>query len=227
MDAGTRIAKLIDHTLLSPTATRSDVRRLCSEAVAHGFATVCVNGVWVPEAARLLSGENVRVCGVVGFPLGASASRAMLAETAAALDDGASEMDMVLGLGLMLGGEDALAADDVNAVAALVHERGAILKVILETGLLDDADTIRAARIAVAAGADYVKTSTGFLGGGATVADVRLLRETVGPVVGVKASGGIRSLEQARELVRAGASRLGTSRGVDIVAGETAEASDY
>ena len=208
---------MIDHTLLAPGATRDEVRRLCAEAVTHGFGAVCVNGVWVAEAARALEGSEVRVCAVVGFPLGASAAGAKRFEAERALEDGAVEIDMVLDLGALKSGDDARARDDVRSVAEAVHARGGLLKVIVETGLLDEDEKVRACRLAVEAGADYVKTSTGFGPGGATVDDVALMRRTVGPDVGVKASGGIRSFEDATALVAAGATRLGTSRGVSIV----------
>jgi deoxyribose-phosphate aldolase len=211
------IAAIIDHTLLAPGATVDEVRALCREAVEHAFAAVCVNGVWVPEAARAVAGSNVKVCSVVGFPLGASATRVKRFEAEAAIDDGASEIDMVLDVGALKGGDDARARDDVAAVVAAAHARRAIVKVILETGLLTDDEKVRACSLAAAAGANYVKTSTGFGPGGATVADVALMRRTVGPEVGVKASGGIRTIDDARALVEAGATRLGTSRGVAIV----------
>jgi deoxyribose-phosphate aldolase len=211
------IAKMIDHTLLAPGATRDEVRRLCAEAVEHGFGTVCVNGVWVAEATRALEGSEVRVCAVVGFPLGASAARVKRFEAQRAMEDGAVEIDMVLDLGALKSGDDARARDDVRSVADVVHARGGLLKVIVETGLLDEDEKVRACRLAVEAGADFVKTSTGFGPGGATVDDVALMRRTVAPDVGVKASGGIRSFEDAIALVAAGATRLGTSRGVSIV----------
>jgi deoxyribose-phosphate aldolase len=213
------VAGMIDHTLLAPGATRDGVRRLCREAIEHGFAAVCVNGVWVAEAARAVAGSPVKVCSVVGFPLGASASEVKRFEAEAAIDDGASEVDMVLDVGGLKGGDDARVRDDVATVVAAAHARGAIVKVILETGLLSDDEKARACRLAVAGGADFVKTSTGFGPGGATVADVALMRRTVGPAVGVKASGGIRTIDDARALVEAGATRLGTSRGVEIVGG--------
>lgn len=211
------LARLIDHTLLAPGATRDEIVRLCEEARTHGFATVCVNGVWVREAAVALDGSAVRVCAVAGFPLGASATRVKRYEAEAALDDGAVEIDMVLDVGGLKGGDDARVRDDVEAVAEAVHARGGLLKVILEMGLLSSDEKVRACWLAVAAGADFVKTSTGFGPGGATVADVELMRRTVGPAIGVKASGGIRTLEDALALVAAGATRLGTSRGVALV----------
>jgi deoxyribose-phosphate aldolase len=214
-----QLAPLIDHTLLAPAATRDDVLRLCREAVEHGFAAVCVNGVWVREAALAVAGSEVRVCTVAGFPLGASASAVKRFEAVTALDDGAAEVDMVLDVGGLKGGLDSRVGDDVAAVVEAVHARGGLVKVILETGLLDEDEKVRACRLALAAGADFVKTSTGFGPGGATVSDIALMRSTVGPGVGVKASGGIRTAEDARALVAAGATRLGTSRGVEIVKG--------
>lgn len=211
------IARMIDHTLLAAGATRDEIGRLCAEAVEHGFGAVCVNGVWVAEAARALEGSGVRVGAVAGFPLGASATAVKRFEAERAIEDGAVEVDMVLDLGALASGDDVRARNDVRAVAETVHARGGLLKVIIETGLLDEDQKVRACLVSVEAGADFVKTSTGFGPGGATVADVELMRRTVGPRVGIKASGGIRSFEDAVALVAAGATRLGTSRGVAIV----------
>ena len=213
------IARLIDHTLLAPTATRDQIRQLCLEAVELGFGAVCVNGVWVLEAARLLAESEVKVCSVVGFPLGASATAAKRAEAEAALSDGAVEIDMVMDLGGFESEDDDRVRADIAAVADTVAARNGLLKVILETALHDDVDIVRACRLAVEGGAQFVKTSTGFGVGGATVDAVRLMRQTVGPEIGVKASGGIRTFENAVAMFEAGANRLGTSQGLAIVGG--------
>lgn len=211
------IARIVDHTLLAPVATRHEIIRLCDEAVRYGFGAVCVNGIWVQRAASAVEGSGVRVCAVVGFPLGASKTEVKRLEAEMAMADGAVEIDMVLDIGALKDREDWRVRDDVAAIAGTVHERNGILKVILETGVLTEDEKVLAAELAVEGGADFVKTSTGFSPGGATIADVRLLRDTVGPVVGIKASGGIRTLKDALELIDAGATRLGTSRGVAIV----------
>jgi deoxyribose-phosphate aldolase len=213
------IARMVDHTLLAADATREQVRTLCEEAARYGFATVCVNSAWVREAACMLAGSGVGVCTVVGFPLGASSSEAKRFEAEVAIADGATEVDMVLAVGALKGGDDAHVRRDVATVVAAAHARGALVKVILETSLLDDEQKIRACKLSVRGGADFVKTSTGFSTGGATVADVSLMRRTVGLDAGVKASGGVRTIEDAKALVAAGATRLGTSRGVAIVTG--------
>jgi deoxyribose-phosphate aldolase len=213
------VARMIDHTLLAPDATRDRVVRLCEEAARYGFATACVNGVWARDAAAALAGSGVGLCVVAGFPLGASSTAAKRAEAEAALDDGANEIDMVLDIGGLKGGDEARVGRDIAAVAEALRARGAVLKVILETCLLSEPEKVRACEIAVAAGAHFVKTSTGFGPSGATVGDVALMRRVVGPDVGVKASGGIRTLGEARALVAAGATRLGTSRSVAIVTG--------
>lgn len=211
------IARLIDHTLLKPDATRGQVLRLCQEALAHGFASVCVNPCWVALAAGELAGAEVAVGTVIGFPLGATSTGAKVAETGIALGDGAREIDMVLNAGALRSGDLDIVQRDIAAVVKASHEGGAIVKVILETALLDAAEKLSACRLAVAAGADYVKTSTGFAASGATVEDVALMRQAVGPAVGVKASGGIRTLADLERMVAAGATRIGTSAGVAIV----------
>nr|WP_230986960.1 deoxyribose-phosphate aldolase [Cohnella fermenti] len=212
------IAPFIDHTLLKAEAVSADYRRLCEEAYAHGFHSVCVGGRWVRQCREQLGGTNVKVCGVVGFPLGSGATRAKAFEAAAAVEDGAAEIDMVLAIGRLLEGDCASVERDITAVVQAV-QGGALVKVILETGMLTDERKVEACRIAEAAGADYVKTSTGFGPGGATEEDVVLLRASVSPRLGVKASAGIRDEAKARKLLLAGASRLGTSSGVAIVAG--------
>ncbi len=211
------VAHLIDHTLLKPEATVQQISQLCHEALLYRFASVCVNPSHVKLAAQLLRGSDVKVCTVVGFPLGATASQAKLFETEQALADGATEIDMVINIGALKGGDDGLVEQDIAGVAQAAHRRGAICKVIIETALLDDEEKVRACRLAKQAGADFVKTSTGFSSGGATLEDVRLMRQTVGPTLGVKASGGIRNLSDARSMIAAGATRLGASAGVKIV----------
>jgi deoxyribose-phosphate aldolase len=206
----TEFVSLVDHTLLKQEATRADIEALCREAAELHPASVCVNGLWVTTAREVLAGSDVPVCSVVGFPLGAMAARSVAAETAHAVEDGAAEIDMVVPVGLLKGGED---AEVERYVAAVKQAAGdALLKVILETALLTDDEIVRACRASSAAGADYVKTSTGFnAAGGATVEAVRLMRSTVGDALGVKASGGIRTREDVEAMVAAGASRLGMS----------------
>jgi len=218
MSRGSReIAGRIDHTLLKPEATEADIRRICAEARQYGFASVCVNPYWVSLVATELSGTAVKACSVVGFPLGASATEIKVLETGAAMRAGATEIDMVINIGEMLGGNVKVVSSDIGAVVAAAHTGGAIVKVILETALLTDEQKIEACRIAKSAGAEFVKTSTGFGPGGATVEDVALMRKVVGAEMGVKASGGIRTLEDFKKMVAAGATRIGTSSGVKIV----------
>jgi deoxyribose-phosphate aldolase len=211
------IASLIDHTILKPDATREDVLRVCQEARDYTFASVCVNPYWVPLVARQLAGSPVKVCSVVGFPLGATTTEAKVCETESAIRLGATEIDMVINIGALRSGDLETVEVDIAAVAAAVHQHDAILKVIIETALLTDEQKVTACEIAVAAHADFVKTSTGFSTFGATAHDVELMRRTVGPNVGVKASGGIRTLEDFRSMVAAGASRVGASASVKIV----------
>jgi deoxyribose-phosphate aldolase len=211
------IASLIDQTLLKPDATGTDIVRLCDEARGYGFASVCINPGWVPLAKERLADSVVRVCTVVGFPFGANRSETKLAEAKLALAQGAAELDMVQNVGALRSGELALVQDEIAALAALAHAEGAILKVILETCLLSDEQKTTACLLAVEAQADFVKTSTGFSTGGATEADIRLMRGAVGPSIGVKASGGIRTLEVLRRMVLAGATRIGTSSGPQIL----------
>jgi deoxyribose-phosphate aldolase len=211
------VARLIDHTLLRPDATVVDIRKICAEARQYGFASVCVNPYWVPLVAGELAGSAVKVCTVVGFPLGASATEMKVAETKTAVRAGAQEIDMVLNIGEMReGGYDAVRGD-IDGVVAAAHAGRAIVKVILETALLDDHQKVIACTLAKAAGAEFVKTSTGFSTGGATVHDVELMRRAVGPEMGVKASGGIRTLEDLKNMVAAGATRIGASAGVKII----------
>jgi deoxyribose-phosphate aldolase len=212
-----RIAALIDHTLLKPEATEADIRRICAEAREYGFASVCVNPYWVPVVAKELQGSAVQVCSVIGFPLGANAIEIKVAETLMAIRAGAREIDMVINIGELRGGNLEVVECDIGALVSAAHDEGAIVKVILETALLDDEQKTVACRISKDAGAEFVKTSTGFGPHGATVEDVALMRKTVGPDMGVKASGGIRTLEDLRKMVAAGATRIGTSAGVKIV----------
>ncbi|MEI6473520.1 MAG: deoxyribose-phosphate aldolase [Holophagaceae bacterium] len=214
------LSPLIDHTLLKPEATGDQVEILCAEALAYGFASVCVNSLWVPLAAGLLRGSAVRTCTVVGFPLGASLSVAKAAEASAALQVGAQEIDMVLSVGQARSGDWEGVRRDLEAIRRAVPAP-AILKVILETCLLDAAQKVRACELAKEVGLDFVKTSTGFSTGGATEADVALMRSTVGPTLGVKASGAIRTYDVALAMVRAGATRLGLSASLAVAKGRS------
>ncbi len=211
------LAAQIDHTLLRPEATPADIDRLCEEALRYGCAAVCVNPIYVARAAARLAGTPIKVATVVGFPLGASLTATKVAEATLALSQGAQEIDVVMPIGLLKAGEIEMVRADLQAVAAVCHAAGALCKVILETGLLTPEEKTLAARLAVEAGADFVKTSTGFGPGGATIEDVALLRRVVGPSIGVKAAGGIRTAEQAIAMLEAGASRLGTSATVAIL----------
>jgi deoxyribose-phosphate aldolase len=211
------VSGLIDHTLLKPDATRAQIEELCREAAQFKFATVCVNPTWVAACARLLAGSGVGVCSVVGFPLGATTADVKGYETRRAIYDGAREIDMVINVGALKSGDLRTVERDIEAVAQPCRESGALSKVIIEAALLTDEEKITACTIAKAAGADYVKTSTGFGPGGATAADVALMRRVVGADMGVKAAGGVRDLEGLQAMVAAGASRVGASAGVKIV----------
>ena len=211
------IASMIDHTLLKPDATRQNIEELCREAAEFTFATVCVNPVWVALSARLLASTGVRVCSVVGFPLGATTADVKEYETRRAIFDGAREIDMVINIGALKSGDLRVVERDIEAVTASCRECGALSKVILEAALLTDDEKVSACTLAKAACADYVKTSTGFGPGGATVADVALMRRAVGAGMGVKAAGGVRDLESVRAMIAAGATRVGASAGVKIV----------
>jgi deoxyribose-phosphate aldolase len=212
------LAGLIDHTLLRPTATADEIDRLCQEARQYGFCSVCVNGVWVSRCRDLLRGSGVKVCTVVGFPLGAMDARSKAFETREAVANGADEIDMVLDLGGLKSGQlDRVEADIRGVVEAAA---GRVTKVILETGLLTDPEKILACQLCKQAGASFVKTATGFAAGSAATAeDIALMRKAVGPELGVKASGGVRSLADARAMIASGATRLGTSSGIAIVTG--------
>jgi deoxyribose-phosphate aldolase len=211
------VAAMIDHTLLRPDATRQDIETLCREAAEHRFATVCVNPTWVALAAARLRGHQVGVCSVVGFPLGATTPDTKHYETRRVIFDGATEVDMVVNVGALKSGDLRLVERDIEAVAQPCREAGVLSKVIIEAALLTDEEKITACTLAKAAGADFVKTSTGFAKSGATVADVALMRRVVGEDMGVKAAGGVRDYESVKALVAAGASRVGASAGVRIV----------
>jgi deoxyribose-phosphate aldolase len=211
------IARAIDHTLLKPEATRAQIERLCAEAREHGFATVCVNPTWVPLCSDLLRGSETRVCTVVGFPLGATFPEVKAFEAARTVAEGACEVDMVLNVGALKSGDYRLCERDVAAVVEASHRGGAIVKVIIEAALLTDDEKVKACVVSQAAGAEFVKTSTGFGPGGATVADVALMRRVVGAEMGVKAAGGVRDLESVKAMIAAGATRVGASAGVKIV----------
>jgi len=207
-------ASLIDHTLLKPEATDEDIRVLCEEAARYRFASVCVNPTWVRAAACNLQGSGVPVCTVIGFPLGATLSDVKAYEARRAIFDGAREVDMVINVGALKSGDDCLVEHDIHSVVEVAHEYNVTCKVIIETALLTDDEKVRACLAAKNAGADFVKTSTGFSKGGATVADIALMRRTVGADLGIKASGGVKGLDDARKMVEAGATRIGASVGV-------------
>jgi len=216
------VAAMIDHTILKADATKSDVITICKEAREHQFATVCVNAGWVPLAAEELKGSGVGITTVVGFPLGATTTASKAFEATEAIDNGATEIDMVLNIGLLKSGDYEGVKRDVEGVAAACKGKAA-LKVILETGLLTDEEKVKACELCVEAGADFVKTSTGFGKGGATAEDIALMRRTVGPTLGVKASGGVRDLETALQMLKSGATRIGASSSVAIVTGGQGE----
>lgn len=220
------LAAYIDHTLLRPDATAADIDRLCEEARRYGFASVCVNSFWVKRAAQNVKGSDVMVASVIGFPFGATPPEIKAMEARRAIRDGASELDMVVNIGALKSGDHELVRQDVGKVAEACREAGAKLKVIIETAYLDDEEKVVASYIAKQAKAHFVKTSTGYGPGGATVHDVLLMRETVGPDMGVKASGGIRTREDLQDMIAAGATRIGASAGVEIVSGGSSDA-DY
>lgn len=209
-------ASLIDHTLLKPEASEADIRKLCDEAAKFGFASVCVNPAWVKTAAKFLKGSGVPVCTVIGFPLGATLPDVKAFEARRAIFDGAREVDMVINVGALKSGDDCTVEDDIRAVVEAAHDNGVLCKVIIETALLTDDEKVRACVASKNAGADFVKTSTGFAKGGATVDDVALMRRTVGSALGVKASGGVKGIDDARAMFEAGATRIGASVGVKI-----------
>ena len=211
------LATYMDHTLLKPEATAADIDRIVAEARQYGTASVCVNPYWVARVAAGLAGSGVKTCTVIGFPLGATSTASKVAETRDATAHGAQEIDMVINIGELKADNDDAVRSDISAVANAAHEAGALLKVIIETCLLSDEEKRRACKLSVAGGADFVKTSTGFSTGGATTSDITLMRETVGPELGVKASGGIRTREAAEAMIEAGATRLGISAAVSIL----------
>ncbi len=211
------LAKYIDHTLLKPEATEDQIRALCEETTQYGFAAVCVNPTWVALCHQLLVGTGVAVCTVVGFPLGATLPEVKAYETARVIEQGAREVDMVTNVGRLKSRDFSYVEQDIAGVVEVAHARGALVKVIIEAALLTEEEKVAACTIAKSAGADYVKTSTGFGPGGATVEDVALMRKVVGPDMGVKAAGGIRTAKAAWEMIRAGATRIGTSSGVKLV----------
>ena len=217
------LAKYIDHTLLKPEATAEQIDLLCDEAREYNFASVCINPTWVKRAATNLRGTAVVTCTVIGFPLGANTTAIKAMEARRALREGAREIDMVLNVGALKSGEYETVKEDIAQVAEAAHEVGGLCKVILETALLTDEEKVIASSLAKEAKADFVKTSTGFGSSGATVYDVALMRETVGPDMGVKASGGVRTLEDVEDMIAAGASRIGASAGVQIVSGDQGE----
>lgn len=219
------LAGYIDHTLLKPDASAADIDKLCDEAAQYGFASVCVNPTWVRRAATRLRDTDVAVASVIGFPFGATPSDVKAFETRRAVRDGAREIDMVINIGALKSGDYDLVRSDIARVSDACHEAGAINKVIIEAALLSDAEKIIASRLARDAKADMVKTSTGYAKGGATIYDVALMREAVGPKLGVKAAGGIRTAEDVQEMIAAGATRIGASAGVKIVSGQTGGAS--
>ncbi len=212
-----QIAHIIDHTLLRPDATAGQITQLCEEALAHHFASVCINPIHVKLAVEKLKDSHIKVCSVIGFPLGATKTEEKIRETEQAILDGATEVDMVINIGALKEGNDAQVQKDIDGVVRAAHGQGVLCKVIIEASLLTDEEKVRVCQVAKKVGADFVKTSTGFVGDGATEADVALMRQTVGPDMGVKASGGIRSFETARKMIAAGANRIGASRSVEIV----------
>ena len=217
-------AAMIDHTLLKAEATRPQIEAICAEAKQYVFASVCVNPTWVKTAAELLAGTEVKVCTVIGFPLGANTPEVKAFETKNAIENGATEIDMVINIGAMKNGEFDLVREDIKAVVDAAN--GTLVKVIIESCLLTNEEKVKACELAVEAGADFVKTSTGFSTGGATAEDIALMRKTVGPDIGVKASGGVRSLEDMKLMIENGATRIGASSGVAIMNGLTSK-TDY
>jgi deoxyribose-phosphate aldolase len=221
-----QLARYIDHTLLKPEASRDQILKLCREAVEHHFASVCVNPCWVRLCAEALRGSEVKVCTVIGFPLGATLSTVKAFEAEESIRQGAGEVDMVINIGALKSGDRQYVEDDIRAVVERAHALGALVKVIIETVLLTQEEKVLACRLSQAAGADFVKTSTGFAGGGATVEDVALMRQVVGDAMGVKAAGGIRTYADALRMIQAGANRLGTSAGVQIIQGAQKDSAD-
>ncbi len=226
-DIEPNLAHMIDHTLLKPEATVDQVEKLCAEAKKYTFASVCINPSNIPLCARLLKDTSVKVCTVIGFPLGATSTQSKAFETEQAIKDGATEVDMVINVGRLKSGDYKYVEDDIFAVVSTAKKYGMLTKVIIETGLLTDEEKIEACLLAKRAGADFVKTSTGFAKGGATVGDIALMRFIVGSAMGVKASGGVRSREDALKLVASGADRIGASASVAIASGASTSGSGY
>ncbi len=212
-----KLASMIDHTLLKPEATPEEVEQICKEAIEFEFASVCINPAFVKVAKEKLHGSNVKVCSVIGFPLGATTTKSKVCEAEEAIINGAQEVDMVISIGMLKSRDHEYVENDIRAVVNVAHSNGAIVKVIIETCLLTDEEKEKACLLAKNGGADFVKTSTGFNRGGATTADVALMRKTVGNKMGVKASGGVRSYDDAISMIESGATRIGTSSGVKIV----------
>jgi deoxyribose-phosphate aldolase len=221
------IARMIDHTLLKPDATPNEIKKLCEEARTYGFASVCINPCYVPMCSDLLKGSKVKVCTVIGFPLGATTTEIKRAEAEQALANGAHEIDMVINVGMLKQGENNYVFNDINQVVLAVKKHGALCKVIIETALLTDEEKIKACILSKEAKADFVKTSTGFSKGGATAGDVALMKYVVGSTIGVKASGGIRTTEDAKLMIASGAERIGASASVKIVKGEAVAKGGY
>ncbi|PLR93814.1 deoxyribose-phosphate aldolase [Bacillus sp. T33-2] len=219
------IARMIDHTLLKADATKEQIQTLCEEAKEYNFASVCVNPAWVKFSSGLLAGADVKVCTVIGFPLGAATPETKAFETANAIENGAGEVDMVINIGALKSGDNEYVEEDIRAVVNAARGK-ALTKVIIETSLLTEEEKVRACEMSVKAGADFVKTSTGFSTGGATYEDIALMRKTVGPDIGVKASGGVRSADDVKKMIEAGATRIGASAGIAIVKGLQGE-TDY
>ncbi len=223
-----QVARMIDHTLLKPDASQDQIAQLCYEARTYHFASVCVNPAYVKLCAQLLKGSDVKVCTVVGFPLGATPSTVKAYETQQAIRDGATEIDMVINIGALKSRDYRAVHEDIGAVVRTAHAGNALVKVIIEAALLNDEEKVVASQLTATAGADYVKTSTGFGPGGATIADVALMRRVVGPELGVKAAGGVKNMSDAQAMIAAGATRLGASAGVAILKeGGSASASAY
>ncbi|MDN6161608.1 MAG: deoxyribose-phosphate aldolase [Atopostipes sp.] len=219
------MAQYIDHTILNADATQADIKKVCKEAVEYNFKTVCIQPYWIPFAKKELEGTEVGLTTVIGFPLGANTSEVKVNEAKQALKNGADEVDMVINIGALKSEDYDSVLKDIKAVVEAV-DKNALVKVIIETALLTKKEKIKASELSKKAGADFVKTSTGFSSGGATVEDVKLMRATVGPELGVKASGGVRSYEDAQAMIEAGATRIGASSGITIVKGEETNSSD-
>ncbi|MCB0731369.1 MAG: deoxyribose-phosphate aldolase [Ignavibacteriae bacterium] len=221
------LARMIDHTMLKPEATPQEITTLCEEAKKYNFASVCVNPSYVPLCSKLLVGTDVKVCTVIGFPLGATSTAAKRAEAEDVLNEGAQEIDMVINIGKLKAGDYQYVFNDINQVVLAAKRKNAVAKVIIETALLSDEEKVKACLISKEAKADFVKTSTGFSKGGATAGDIALMRYVVGSSVGVKASGGVRTLEDAEEMIKSGADRIGASASVKIVTGDKSESKGY